>query len=175
MTAELQRVADELRAAMNSRSEWRMMNSLPAGARRDGLDLPGVPEAYREFLSVADGATCGDVTVFPASDILRMQFYADPVPGAAVELNKDEWFCCGVVADDPFFLNRATGAVWYFPDTGIEWTQSSVFEKVADSFHTFLLEHMAGPGYVRLSATGRDDQWADLLDSVGRLTAHDGS
>ncbi|OAH13199.1 SMI1/KNR4 family protein [Streptomyces jeddahensis] len=168
MTAELQRVVDELRAAMSGQSEWRMMNSLPAGARRDELGS-ALPASYREFLEVVNGATCGDVTVFGVPTVDGMQFHADPVPGAAVVLGRDEWFCCGVIADEPFFVNRATGEVWYFPDTGVQWWMSSSFERAADDFTSFFLRWVAGPEYVRLSATGRDDQWADLLSHVGRL------
>lgn len=168
MNVELRRVVEELRATLATRDEWRMMNSLPAGARPDELG-DDIPEEYREFLAAANGATCGDVTVFAASDVLKMQFYADPVPGAPVTLGRENWFCCGVISDEPFFLNRSTGEVWYFPDTGEEWSMSSTFEKVADDFASFFLEHMAGPGYADLSATGRNDQWADLLGHVGRM------
>lgn len=158
----------ELRAAISTRSEWRMMNSLPAGARRGELGS-GLPASYRDFLEVANGATCGDVTVFGASAVEGMQFYADPVPGAAVVLGRDEWFCCGVIADEPFFVNRANEEVWYFPDAGVEWWKSSSFERGAEDFTSFFLWWVAGPGYVRLSVTRRDDQWADLLGHLGRL------
>ncbi|OIJ84540.1 hypothetical protein BIV24_30965 [Streptomyces colonosanans] len=118
---------------------------------------------------VANGATCGDVTVFSASTVDQMQFYADPVPGAEVVLGRRRWLCCGAIADDPFFVNRLNGEVWYFPDTGAEWWRSSSFEKAADDVTSFFLRFMAGPRYVDLSATGREDQWAELLSHAGLL------
>jgi hypothetical protein len=168
VNAELRRVVDELRTAISIQEEWRMMNSLPAGAvpERIGAGLPG---QIQEFLAAADGATCGDVTVFGASTVDSMQFYADPVEAGLVTLGRDKWFCPGVVSDEPFFVNRSTGAVWYFPDAGIEWWMSSAFEKAADDFTAFFLQWVAGPEYVRFSATGADDPWVDVLRHVGRL------
>ncbi|NYE40972.1 hypothetical protein [Streptomyces fulvorobeus] len=168
MNDELRRVVEELRVAVSTQEEWRMMNSLPAGAGPESIGA-GLPEQVREFLTVADGATCGDVTVFGATTVDGMQFHTDPVEGAPVTLGRAEWFCPGVVSDEPFFVNRSSGEVWYFPDTGVEWWMSAAFEKAADDFTTFFLEWVAGPEYARLSATGPDDSWADVLRHVGRL------
>ncbi|MEU8678545.1 hypothetical protein [Streptomyces sp. NPDC048560] len=168
MNAELRAVVEELRAAISTQAEWRMMNSLPPGAGPERMGA-GLPEHVREFLTAADGVTCGDVTVFGAAAADGMQFYADPVDGAPVTLGRESWFCPGVISDEPFFVNRASGEVWYFPDTGVEWWMSSVFEKAADDFTAFFLRWVAGPEYVRLSATGPDDTWADVLRHVGRL------
>ena len=148
--------------------EWRMLNALPAGARAAAIGA-ALPASFREFLTVADGATCGDVTVFGAATVERMQFHADAIAGAAITLGRGEWFCPGVISDEPFFINRSTGAVWYFPDTGLEWWRSSAFEKAADDFTTFVLQWVTGPEYIRLSATGPEDQWAELLRRAGRL------
>lgn len=168
MTAELRRVVEELRATTATRNEWSMLNSLPAGARpeRIGSDLP---DRYREFLAVCDGGTCGDVTVFDAATVGSMQFYADPVDGAEISLGREEWFCPGVVSDEPIFVNRSTGAVWYFPDTGIEWWKSAAFERAADDFTTFFLAWVAGPHYMRLTGSRPEEQWPDLLSVLGRL------
>ncbi|MGW3654954.1 SMI1/KNR4 family protein [Streptomyces sp. NPDC005151] len=145
-----------------------MLNSLPAGAppERIGADLP---DRYREFLAVCDGATCGDVTVFDAATVDSMQFYADPIDAAEVNLGREEWFCLGVVSDEPFFVNRSTGAVWYFPDTGVEWWKSAVFERAADDFTTFFLEWVAGPRYMHLTGSQPEEQWPELLGGLGRL------
>ncbi|MEV0493343.1 hypothetical protein [Streptomyces atratus] len=145
-----------------------MMNSLPAGARPEGIGA-GLPDWFREFLAVCDGATCGDVTVFDAATVDSMQFYADPVEGAEAGLGRKEWFCPGVVSDEPFFVNRSTGAVFHFPDTGVEWWMSSVFEKAADDFTTFFLEWVAGPRYIHLTGSEAEEQWTGLLRRSGRL------
>ncbi|MBC9731542.1 SMI1/KNR4 family protein [Streptomyces sp. TRM68367] len=168
MSTELQRVVETLRNTMDMRTEWRMMNSLPAGAQLK--DLPAdLPASLRTFLTVANGATCGDVSIFSASTAEEMQFYADPISGAEITLGREKWLCCGVIVDDPFFVNRLSGEVWYFPDTGVEWWKSSSFEKAADDFTSFFLRFVAGSCYVDVSATGREDQWAELLRQVGLL------
>lgn len=163
----VRRAVAELRAALPLHHEWLVRNALPPGS--PSTTAPEVPQGVGEFLTLADGATCGDVTVFAAARAEAMQFYADPVPGAAVALGREEWFCPGVISDEPFFVNRSTGGVWYFPDTGVAWWMSAIFEKAAEDFATFFLEWMAGPEYVRISATGPADPWADVLRHVGRL------
>ncbi|POX56622.1 hypothetical protein C3489_04315 [Streptomyces sp. Ru71] len=168
MSNELQRVVEALRDSMGRRPEWRMMNSLPAGAQPREVSAE-LPESLRNFLLVANGATCGDVTIFSTSVIDQMQFYADPIPDAQVTLGREEWLCGGVISDEPFFVNRLSGEVWYFPDTGVEWWQSPSFEMAAEDFTSFFLEFVAGPRYVDLSATGREDQWAEMLSHLGLL------
>jgi hypothetical protein len=147
-----------------------MLNSLPSGARPEGIGA-GLPDRYRDFLAVCDGATCGDVTVFDAATVDSMQFYADPVDGVEACLGREEWFCPGVVSDEPFFSNRSTGVVWYFPDTGVEWWKSAAFERAADDFSTFFLEWVAGPCYMHLTGSALEEQWPELLSRLGRLGA----
>jgi hypothetical protein len=149
-----------------------MLNALPAGAPSAAVDAT-LPASYREFLTLADGATCGDVTIFGSATVDSMQFHADPIAGAAVPLGRERWFCPGVISDEPFFINRSTEAVWYFPDTGVEWWMSPTFEKAADDFATFFLEWVTGPQYLRLSATGPEDQWAELLSHTDRVRSTD--
>lgn len=165
-SAAILRAVVELRAALLLNGEWRVQNALPPGNPCTALEIP---VGVGQFLTVMDGATCGDVTVFGAVTAEAMQFHADPVPGAPVTLGREDWFCPGVISDEPFFVNRSTGAVWYFPDTGVAWWMSATFEKATEDFATFFLEWMAGPQYARISATGPDDPWADVLRHVGRL------
>ncbi|MFG2561049.1 hypothetical protein [Streptomyces sp. NPDC048496] len=106
--------------------------------------------------------------MFDAATVDSMQFYADPVDGAEVNLGREEWFCPGVVSDAPFFVNRSTGAVWYFPETGVEWWKSAVFERAADGFTTFFLEWVAGPRYTHLTGSQAEEQWHELLSGLGR-------
>ncbi|MGW8884440.1 hypothetical protein [Streptomyces sp. NPDC055749] len=165
-SAAVRLAVETLRSALPSRRTWLVQNALPPGSPST---TPGLPAQVREFLAVADGATCGDVTIFGAATAEAMQFHADPVPGAPVTLGREDWFCPGVISDEPFFVSRATGEVWYFPDTGVAWWMSATFEKAAEDFATFFLEWMAGPEYVRLSATGPADPWLDVLRHAGRL------
>jgi hypothetical protein len=169
VTAELRRVVDELRAVVSSRAEWHMLNSLPAGSRLGADRQETFPPGCRALLEVSDGPTCGDVTVFSAAYAPVMQSQAEPVAGMAVPLNRGEWFCCGAVRGDPLFVSKVSGEVWYFPDTGVLWWMSDAFEKAANDLQSFFLDHMAGPGYLRLTGCDADDQWARLLASVGRL------
>ncbi|MGK5451402.1 hypothetical protein [Streptomyces radiopugnans] len=167
MSAELEGVIGDLRLLITQESEWSMMNSIPS-PKQPTEHSTSIPQSYRDFLRVADGASCGDVTLFPIDLVEEMQFYCDPVEGSCVELGRETWFCCGVVNDEPLFIHRETGAVWRFGDTGVQWWMSQVFEEVAPDFEGFFLEHVAGPGYVSLTSEAREQQWFQVLRRAGR-------
>lgn len=50
-----------------------MMNALPAPTPAGAPGTAGLPAAYRELLALTDGPSRGDVTVFPAALVPRMQ------------------------------------------------------------------------------------------------------
>lgn len=143
-----------------------MMNSMP---RREPQRLTlDVPEDYSELLRVTDGIGAGPVTVFSSKFVAQNQTYTEPIQGAATVLDPETWFCFGTVDSDPLLIDRKTGAVHGFPDTGVTWWQSSRFEQYAPDLDTFLAEHVFGPEYPNLVGE-TDDQWCHLLRRLGRL------
>jgi hypothetical protein len=56
-----------------------------------------------------------------------------------------------------------------FPDLGIVWQDSDVFEKFADSLGEFVERFALAPEYRALSGVGEDDQWWRLLRHIGRV------
>lgn len=144
-----------------------MLNSVPEGTSRS----PGVeaPPEYLELLRLTDGPCFGDVVVLGVKWVEKNQFYADEDEGAPVRLGRDLWFCFGKVNEDPLFINRQDGTVWGFPDQGIVWRHSDVFEKFADSLGEFLERYALGPEYRALSGVEEDDQWWRLLMHIGRV------
>lgn len=144
-----------------------MMNSIRDGASRtSGLEAPA---EYLELLRLSDGPSFGDVVVYGVKWIEKNQFYADDREGAPVRLGRHLWFCFGHVNDDPLFINRQDGTVWGFPDQGIVWQNSDVFEKLADGLGEFLERYALGPEYRVLTGVEEDDQWWRLLTHIGRV------
>lgn len=166
ISSDLQQALEAARSAVPLQREWKVMNSIPEGvSRTSGLEAPA---EYLDLLRLADGPIFGEVVVYDAKIIEKYQFYADEDEGAPVRLGRDLWFCFGKVNEDPLFINRQDGTVWGFPDRGIVWQDSDVFERFADSLGEFLERYALGPEYRALSGVGEDDQWWRLLRHIGR-------
>ncbi|MCX4550136.1 hypothetical protein [Streptomyces sp. NBC_01500] len=144
-----------------------MLNDVPEGYA--GPLPTEVPTSYKDFLRKCNGAVFGRLVLFDAEVVAGSQFYADPQEGTPVQLNRSDWFCFGKADEDPLFLERATGAVRGFPDTGIVWWQSERFEKLGDSLDSFLLDRAFGAGYREFTGAGTEDTWATVLQRLGRV------
>lgn len=162
----LVRAVADARSSLEDEREWAMMNFIPMGTGRS----PGVesPREYLDFLRIADGGIFGQIVVFDAETVGRMQFYADEVDGAPVPLGRGIWFCFGKVNEDPVFLDRRDGSVWGFPERGVTWWQSDTFEQFADNLGEFLETYVLGLGYAALTGATQDEQWRRLLAHIGR-------
>lgn len=166
ISPEVPRLLSMAREAVQLEPEWSMMNSVPAGGRLP-VGMEG-PSEYLELLGIVNGGIFGRVVIFDAKTVAKMQFYADETEGAPVHLGRDNWFCLGKVNDDPVFVNRADGSVWGFPDRGVIWWQSDVFECWAESVGDFILNSALGGGYRHVTGALEDDQWWRLLRRIGR-------
>ncbi|MFE0421928.1 hypothetical protein [Streptomyces sp. NPDC058953] len=164
---EVRRLLDTARALLPRETEWSMMNSVPAG--HTGRLDPSLPETYREYLGVVDGGIFSAVVLHDAGYAARSQFLADTVDGAPVTLGQQDWFCFGKINEDPLFLRRADGTVWGFPDQGVIWWQSDVFEQWGDDLNAFLRDTVFGSGYRTISGTEDEDPWWQVLREMGRV------
>ncbi|WP_371499929.1 hypothetical protein OG871_26440 [Kitasatospora sp. NBC_00374] len=166
ISPELEQAVVAARAAVQRERGWSMMNSVPKGVPApSGMEAP--PE-YLELLRVANGGIFGRIVVFDVKTAGKMQFYADVIEGVPVRLGRESWFCFGKVNDDPLFIDRNDGSIWGFPDMGVIWWQSNVFERLSGSLDDFLVGHAFGPGYRLLSGAPEDDQWWRLLVHLER-------
>ncbi|MFD7232459.1 hypothetical protein [Streptomyces sp. NPDC059881] len=168
ISPEVRHLLDTARALLPRETEWDMMNSVPAG--HTGRLDPSVPEAYREYLAVADGGIFSTVIFFEAGYAAGNQFLADTVEGAPVALGREDWFCFGKVYEDPLFLKRTDGTVWGFPDQGVIWWQSDVFEQWGEDLNSFLRDTVFGPGYRTVTDTDDEDPWWQVLREMGRIS-----
>jgi hypothetical protein len=143
-----------------------MMNSIPEGASL--LLSAKIPSEYQEFLQVNDGANFGWIITFSSKKVGESQYLADEREGVLVRLGREAWFCFGMVIEDPLSISRMDGAVWVFPDAGVLWWQSAVFERLADSLGAFLEDYAFGEKYLNFTGVSEDDQWIRLLRRIGR-------
>jgi hypothetical protein len=166
ISPELQQAVVTARAAVKLEQEWSMMNSVP-----EGVVAPfgmAAPAEYLTLLPIVNGGIFGRIVVFNAKTVGKMQFYADETEGAPIQLGRESWFCFGKVNENPLFIDCKDGSVWGFPDMGIIWWQSDMFECLADSLGRFLMEYAFGPSYQPLSGAPDDDQWWRLLTHMRR-------
>jgi hypothetical protein len=169
ISSEAGAVAEAIRASLPLEREWQMMNSLPA-PHMGAPAVAGAPMSYLEFLEkVADGLICGPVVMFDAKTVPTMQFYAEKPEGSSLQLNPDDWFCVGVISDEPWFVRRSDESVWTFPDTAVTWWMSERFEQAASSIEPFFLGTICGPAYSTLTGAMEGDQWWQLLTRIGRV------
>ncbi|MFD0427446.1 hypothetical protein ACFQ60_02560 [Streptomyces zhihengii] len=165
---EVRQLLESARALLPQETEWDVMNSVPTGYA--GPVDATVPDAYREYLGLADGGIFSTMALFDADHAAGNQFLADPVDGAPVTLGGQDWFCLGKIYEDPVFLKRADGTVWGFPDQGINWWQSDVFEKWADDLDAFLRNTVFGPGFRTVTGADDEDPWWQVLREMGRVS-----
>jgi hypothetical protein len=151
---ELREVVDRLRAALAADPESLDYAGLPAPA----ATVPELPGRLGEVLRLSNGPRCGSVICFPVAKLPKNQFYADEVGGP------EDWFCFGVNADDPLFVRRDSGEVWWFPPTGTPRWMSERFERLAADVPAFFTDYVFGPRYRELSG---EDAWYSLLRDQG--------
>jgi hypothetical protein len=168
ISADVSAVAEAIRSSLPLEREWLSMNSMPRPRPRPPA-ATDMPAEYAEFLAVADGFICGPVVMFDSTTGPQMQFYGYGRDDAAVRLTPERWFCAGVVSDEPWFVDRADGTVWGFPDTGVEWWMSDRFEQIAPSVERFFLDVVCGSSYPALTGAVEGDQWWRLLSRLGRV------
>ncbi|WP_406477208.1 hypothetical protein [Streptomyces sp. NBC_01615] len=166
---ELEELLAAARSLLSEDFELGMMNDVPAAYSGRPLSSD-VPVDYADFMSRSNGGIFGCVVLFEAKVVADSQFYADPMEGTPVQLNRNEWFCFGKINDDPVFLHRSTGEVWGFPDVGVTWWKSEVFEKFNDDLDSFLLDKAFGSGYREICGADPDDSWVAVLRRLHRIS-----
>ncbi|MGC4894993.1 hypothetical protein [Micromonospora sp. DT31] len=128
--------------------------------------LDDIAPGYAEFLRLADGATCGstgDVRLWSAHSVRQTPWMADDLPGGDAR-----WCAVADVLENPVFVERTTGEVWWFSDLNIVWytdSELASFAKLADDVAGFIDYLVLGPGYVQHLSSGRDDPWLQALSS----------
>jgi hypothetical protein len=167
MNAELRQLIEELRADLADLPESLAYAEFGEGAAIDAVP-PGLPADLRDFLLVADGLRAGRVELASSSNLTGIQYHLDFAPDfSSIPQDRAGWLVVGTRSDEPIFMDRGTGAIWYFPPNGTEWFMADAFEELAPDLESFVDYYLLGPGYAEL--TPADDRWFAFLDEQGLL------
>ncbi|WP_435586794.1 SUKH-4 family immunity protein [Micromonospora aurantiaca (nom. illeg.)] len=168
MTSDLAQLLDELRADLAA-DEPASLAYAQIGAPADDGDVPAeLPAGLRDLLLVADGLRAGAFELASTDRLTGVQYFLDYAPAfSPIPQDKTGWLVIGTRSDEPIFLERETGAVWYFPPTGTEWFMGDAFEELAPDLDSFVHYYVLGPGYAELVTD--DDAWYAFLDRQGLL------
>jgi SUKH-4 immunity protein len=121
-------------------------------------DLADVPPDYAAFLRITDGVACGasgEVRLSPLRQVRSLSFLASELPGGA-----ERWCAIGDVLQNPVFMERTTGEIWWFSNLDIVWYTDPTLEsfaKAADSLAAFIDHMVLGSGYAEHVSSGPDD------------------
>jgi hypothetical protein len=132
---------------------------LPPGVSPD-RPLDDIPDGYQPFLRLADGAECGasgEIRLWSAERLPPEQRATAFLPGGS-----GRWYAIGDALQNPIFMERSTGQIWWFGDFAVEWhtdEELTGFAKAADDLTRFLDDVVIGPGYRTSIADGADDPW----------------
>lgn len=133
-----------------------------------------LPAGLREFLRVTNGLRAGSFELASTSSLGDIQYYLDYAPDfSPIPQNKADWLVIGTRSDEPIFMERETGAIWYFPPTGTEWYMGDAFEEIAPDLDSFVDYYLLGPGYAELATA--NDEWYAFLERQGLLDEVDES
>ncbi|MEU1808843.1 hypothetical protein O7622_13450 [Micromonospora sp. WMMD1076] len=168
MTSDLAQLLDELRADLAA-DEPASLAYAQIGAPADDRDVPAeLPAGLRDLLLAADGLRAGAFELASTGRLAAVQYFLDYAPGfSPIPQDKTGWLVVGTRSDEPIFLERTTGTVWYFPPTGTEWFMGDAFEELAPDLDSFVHYYLLGPGYAELVTD--DDAWYAFLDRQGLL------
>ncbi|NGP61481.1 hypothetical protein L3476_16525 [Paenibacillus thiaminolyticus] len=115
---------------------------------------------YIEFLKECDGASFGEIDIFPSHELSRNQFYVE-----MLDRGKEDWLFIGLVLYEPIVINKTNGYVYrFYRDTLINTP-----EECFGSFDNFIMEYVLGKKYVDLVPVNQGDEWMTLLSEMNLL------
>lgn len=166
--SELSERVDRIRAVLAERPDGIKIAKFPPGRTTPPGDLP---PGLADVLAITDGPRAGEIVVISSANLAKDHF---SLYGAEAIPDEDaaSWTRFATRLYEPVLVHNETGEVWWFPDTGVQWVDSTAFEKLADNVEQFLTEYVLGPGYLRICVP--DDGWARLLADLGWATGDPG-
>ena len=168
MTPELRELIEELRTELAANlGDTLSFAQINDGAPSDKIPAD-LPADLREFLQVADGIRAGSFDFRSANELADVRYYLDYVPEfVPVAENRDGWLVIGTKSDEPLYMERQSGSIWYFGPTGTDWFGSDEFVEAAPDLTSFVDYYVFGRGYGELVTT--EDRWYAFLGEQGLL------
>ncbi|MFH6994518.1 hypothetical protein [Flavobacterium sp. FlaQc-48] len=110
--------------------------------------------AYSEFLSVCNGARCGDIDLWDTNSIPNNQFYVSEIQGM-----QDAWLCIGQILYEPLMLSKQDGKVYLFSKNELNDMPMYIF----DDFYNLIINYVFGVKYKNIVVNADNDRWFIFL------------
>ncbi len=154
MDGELRNRIERVRSALQADSDGILIGWVNPAA----TEIPSSLQRYDElsqFLSVADGACCGEVVLFGVGQLSKDQFIGESLPG-----RRPRWLWLGNASDAPLVFDRETQCVSEADPEGAT-RLLRCFGSVDE-----LLRGLFGAAYLTV-ARMTSSRWYELLRSLG--------
>lgn len=109
---------------------------------------------YVEFLREFNGASLGEIELFPLQEAERNQFYVDHLLGGKVN-----WRCIGHILYEPLVIKKDNGYVYRIYRDSEEDEPTECF----GCFDDFVMNYALGDKYRTVVPIDTDDLWVKLL------------
>lgn len=161
MRPDLRERVERVQRALDEAPDSYLMATFPAGLPADAAGLAALPADLADLLTVTNGPRAGQISIFAAERLPDMQFHCDDLD--VLQGGRERWLCFAMGADFPLMIERATGAVWWFPELDAEdYFMTDRFERLTDGVEDFLDRYVLGAGY-RVFSPSDDDWWYGFL------------
>lgn len=158
---------DAVRAELEAGQDRIIPAGFPPGLP-PGAEPPGIPEPLLAVLRASNGPWAFTFLVHPADEVAGGQAVLDLATGyEEITSDPDRWLAIGSVEDEPLLMDRRTGEVWWFPDTGTPWYMSDEFEVLAADPLELVDDYLLGDRYLEVAT---DEEWFEVLRRAGLVT-----
>ncbi|WP_421662224.1 hypothetical protein [Lysinibacillus telephonicus] len=113
---------------------------------------------YYDFLSLTNGARCGDIDFWSYNDLEKNQYVLSDIQD-----ERESWLSIGQILYEPLLINKFDGIVYEFiVDDG---SMNSFGE-----LEFFLKNYVFGPSYCKVIPNSENDDWFLFLKKNGRIS-----
>lgn len=139
------------------------LNAIFIGTIKEGNPNPLPNEKVKDcidFLKESNGASFGQIDLFPLNELDRNQFYVETLQG-----KKEHWICIGLVLYEPIVLNKINGQVYRF----YRDIETEIPEECFGEFNNFLTNYVFGKKYAEIIPSAEDEEWYQFLKKVNLI------
>ncbi|WP_145045845.1 hypothetical protein [Paenibacillus xylanexedens] len=126
----------------------------------DAQEVAGEIEMYTQYIDFIrdfNGATLGEIEIFPLEEAERNQFYVDHLIGG-----RTNWRFIGNILYEPLVINKNDGNVYRIYRDFDEDHPTESF----GCFDEFLMNYALGKKYSSIIPFDSEDQWAKLINTI---------
>ncbi|MCA1294950.1 hypothetical protein LBW89_18205 [Paenibacillus sp. alder61] len=162
MNESLKRNINKLKTQLASNPDSILIGQIHDGNPQPEMeDKNGALAEYTQFLQECDGASFGEIILFPVRELSRNQFYVETLAGGT-----ETWLFIGHILYEPLVINKTDGKVYmFYGDEPVDWP-----EECFGSFDHFLMDYAFGKKYLDLVPVDLEDGWVRLIRELDGWT-----